>query len=169
MGAVVPRPLSLVGRLAGVLVAVLLAAPPVAAQVPLELADAVDFSITLKDLDQRLREERFALPDRAFILDGTVKRIEISDEAAETYFVQIELVKGEWFGREEVRSYSSLVLLDGPQFAEFFPPRGAEPTAAAIPVNSRVIVVGVARGIFQMSEAATDLAWVVDALHIRRL
>ena len=167
-----PRRRSLTFATAGVALA-LAGAAPLAAQVPAApappLDTAVDFSITLKDLDRLIGQGRFAPPERALVLDGTIKRIDVLDPTPETFAVQIELVKGEWFEREAVRSYRSIILLEGGQFATYFPPRGQDPTAAAIPVNSRVVVAGVALGVAQLTEDPNDLAWVIAAQHIRAL
>ena len=152
---------------------VLASATPLTAQAPVAAAPpldaAVDFTITLKDLDRLIRQGRFAPPERALVLDGTIKRIDILDPTPETFAVQIELVKGEWFEREAVRSYRSIILLEGSRFVANFPPRGVEATAAAIPLNSRVVVAGMALGVAQLTEDPDDLAWVIAGQHIRAL
>ena len=149
--------------------AVALAVPtPVLAQAP-ALDDAVDFTITLRDLDRLVRQGQFEPPPRALVLDGTIKRITIFDPNPATFDAEIELVKGEWFEREAVRSYRSIIVLQGGRFASLFPPRGVEPTRAAIPLNSRVMVAGVALGVAPMSDDPNDLSWVVQGFHVRQL
>ena len=174
MGAVpvAPRRRSVAFTAVAVAVASAIATPlvaqaPAAPAPPLDAA--VDFSITLKDLDRLIRQGRFAPPERALVLDGTIKRIDVLDPTPATFAVQLELVKGEWFEREAVRSYRSIILLEGRQFATYFPPRGEDPTAAAIPLNSRVVVAGVALLVAQLTEDPDDLAWVIAGQYVRAL
>ncbi len=103
----------------------------------------VDFSITLKDL-AAAAEGAESLPAGKFIvINGTVSDVTVIDKEQASFRVRIELITGEWFGTEDVKSYSCYVDFSGPEFFKTFPARPPRVVAAGtVAINSRVIVVG---------------------------
>ena len=129
----------------------------------------VDFTTTLKSLDQMLKEgiETFD-SDRYIVVHGTVAEISILSERGEEFRVQIEFVDGEWIGLEEVRRYSTQIQFQGEQFAALFPRRTPRnPSPEIILLNSRAIVV--ARVLRPITTVAGSRVWRLDGIYIRRI
>lgn len=105
----------------------------------------VDFSVTLELINRAVTAQRTdALPrDKAIIIDGAISAIEIIDTEPESFLAEIELVDGKWLGMEDVRMYSCIVQVSGPDFAARIPARRSRREIRnEISANSHVIVVG---------------------------
>jgi len=109
---------------------------------------AVDFSVTLKTL-AAVAEGSAPLPGaKMLVLTGTVSDVTILDKEQATFRVRIELIAGEWIGLEDVKSYACYVEFAGPEFFALFPARAPRsPTRGVVTLDTRVMVVGVARDV----------------------
>ena len=105
--------------------------------------DVVDFSISLKELDEITRNRNFEkLEDVYLIINGSVSSYIVVDSEPETYTVELELIDGEWAGMSDVFLYRCLVEFSGPEYAKKFPERRrASPGPGEVPLNTGIIVV----------------------------
>lgn len=129
----------------------------------------VDFSITLKSLDQSSGGSRADLGQQGklLILNGTVSNIRILSPEPEGFRAQLELVLGEWIGLEEVRSYRCSVLFQGPEYAPLFPRKKSGASGPGIETNTRVLVV--ARALEPAPVEQGGAGWLLQGYHIRPL
>jgi hypothetical protein len=131
-----------------VLAAVLVLLAPALCAAPRSDFDRVDFGVTIKDLAAAAAGERPLTQGRIFLLDGTVTTVTIVDKEEGSFRVRVELMSGEWIGREEVKSYTCLVSFSGPEWFTVFParpPRTVPPGVVA--PNARVLVAARPLGI----------------------
>ena len=159
-----------------VLAAVLLSIASLAgAQTVEELLSLLDFQATLEGLHEYLNpsdDDDAAQPDfqKFLLLDGTVAAISVLDSNPDSYYVVIELVKGEWEGLEEVKNYKAVVQFQGPRFVDVFPRRvPANPPAQMIPPNSRVLVLAEAVDVILDPADDSREVFFLNGLDIRRV
>jgi hypothetical protein len=122
----------------------------------------VDFSITLKTLNQLMEQGRGGtLPtDKYIILSGTISDIAILDKNTNTYTVQLTLTGGEWISPEQVKSYQAFIRFSGPEYKRLFGTR-------QIGINSTVILV--AKIISPTTTYNGKKIWLLKGYHIRVL
>ena len=107
-----------------------------------EFERIVDFSITLKSLSVAAEGNASLSTARLAMLDGTVSEVTILDKEQETFRARIELISGEWFGLDDVKSYACYVEFAGPEFFKVFPAKAPRnPGPNVIVQNTRVVVV----------------------------
>lgn len=105
----------------------------------------VDFSVTLELIHRALTAERTdaVTTEKAVVLDGAISAIQIIDAEAENFAAELNIVDGKWLGLEDVKMYSCVVEVKGPEFAARIPARRSRREVRnEIAANSHVIVVG---------------------------
>lgn len=136
---------------------------------PTDFDRIIDFSITLKELDQSLTSGRTsAVPkDKYVILHGTYANFSILNADEANYKVRIEMIIGEWFDIDEVKSYRSIVQFTGPEFSRYFPQKKRRGQTDSIDLNSRIIVV--AKAIEPIKAIDGKTVWLLEGLYVREI
>ena len=102
------------------------------------------------------------------MLTGTVSDVNIINKDQATFKVRIELLSGEWFGEEDVKSYACYVEFSGPNTSRCSPrrpPRDATP--GVISLSTRVLIVGRAVSVTTTPLGAKHV--LVDGAYIRTI
>lgn len=151
-----------------VLICVFLAAVAVTASgaTPEELADVLNFSASLADLDEATRSGAGGLlqDDRFFVVEGVVAAIEIVSPDPDNFVAELELVSGRWQGVTSVESYRAVVRVAGPAFAARIPTRPSRnPPPGIIETNQRLLIVA------RIGEVRGPGTVVLDALYARAI
>jgi len=103
----------------------------------------VDFSITLKTLAAVAEGKTPLSTGRLAMLEGTVSNVTILDKEQETFRVRVEIISGEWFGLDDVKSYTCLVEFAGPEYFKVFPAKAPRnPGPNVVVQNNRLVVIG---------------------------
>ncbi len=120
----------------------------------------VDFSITLKKLNQLLDKDKSgSVPtQKIVILSGTVSDIAVLSEKQNDHTVEITLTGGEWISPEQVKSYQVRIRFTGAEFETLFKTR-------QIKVNSSVLVA--AKIISTVTTRDGTRIWLLNGFHIR--
>lgn len=143
---------------------------PVFSEVKDDFDKNVDFSVTLETIHRALTAQRTdVLPmEKAVILDGAISSIQIIDGEPESFSAEITIVDGRWIGLEEVRMYSCIVTVQGPDFAARIPVRRSRREVRnEISANSHIIVVG--RITDFRNESGEEPAAVLEGFYIRTI
>jgi hypothetical protein len=122
-----------------------LLALPLTADVKEDFDSVVDFNITLEEIDRYYEVNGVVPPftDKLLVVEGAISTLEVLSEEPESFLALVEIVSGEWLGMEDVKMYSCLVLLQGPEFAERIPKRRSRREVPnQINPNSHVLIVG---------------------------
>jgi hypothetical protein len=122
----------------------------------------VDFSITLKKLNQLLsKDQSGTVPtQKIVILSGTVSDIAILSDKHDAYTVEITLTGGEWVSPEQVKSYQVRVRFTGAEFETLF-------KTQQVKINSSVLVA--AKIISTTATREGTRIWLLNGFHIRTL
>jgi len=112
----------------------------------------LDYTTTLKDVDQQTKAENWDLYEdpRYLLIDGTIASITTLVNSDTEYVVEVELVSGEWLSLAEVEMYRIFVQFSGKKFADRFPQGRKIPEGAAT-VNERILVIGHLSGVYESS------------------
>ncbi len=130
----------------------------------------VDFSLSIKELDAIVKQERYDLldPDKMVIIDGAVASITIVEENEDRFLAELEVINGEWEGLERVYMYSCLVQVSGKGFFQRIPNKAMKsPLKDEISQNARILVVGSPQSIRQWEDGTNML--VLDGWYIRTI
>lgn len=136
---------------------------------PADFDRIIDFSITLKELDQSLASGNIsAIPkDKYVILHGTFANFSILNTDEANYKVRIEMTIGEWLDIDDVKSYRSIVQFTGAEFSKYFPQRARRGQNDSIDLNSRIIVI--ARVIEPIKTIDRKTVWLLEGLYVREI
>jgi hypothetical protein len=112
-----------------------------------ELGGVVDFSVTLKTVAAAAQGQAALPADKFFILVGTVTEVVFLDKDPQSFSVRVQLLSGEWIGKDDVEGYTCYVTFTGSRFGHLFPAKATEDSPAdIIVVNTRVLVVARSSG-----------------------
>ncbi len=132
----------------------------------------IDFSVTIKTLNQMAVGEGSPASsidlNKLFLLNGTASSITIINSKENEFQVLVDLVSGEWLGLEDVKSYHSLILFEGPEFYRIFPKRKPkQPVPGLITPNDRIMVV--ARAIRLVTTETGKKSWLLKGFYVRSI
>lgn len=130
----------------------------------------VDFSVTLRELNQRLDSENtLKLDDKKFIvIYGTVSSISFLNRKKDTFKARLELVSGEWIGLSDVKSYRAYVDFEGSAFYSSIPVRTPRtPNSKAVVKDSRVLII--AKILQPIDIPLSGRYWLLKGVYIRKI
>lgn len=130
----------------------------------------VDFSVTLRELNQRLDSENtLKLDDKKFIvIYGTVSSISFLNRKKDTFKARLELVSGEWIGLSDVKSYRAYVDFEGSAFYSSIPVRTPRtPNSKAVVKDSRVLII--AKILQPIDIPLSGRYWLLQGVYIRKI
>ncbi|MCF7939953.1 MAG: hypothetical protein K9L68_15270 [Spirochaetales bacterium] len=102
------------------------------------------FSRQLRDYAQAQGEERAQLleENRYVLLEGSLASISVLDPDPASFYVQTELINGQWDGLEDVEMFKGFVFFLGEPFVPRFPRRmPRDPGPEVIKPNSHVLIL----------------------------
>lgn len=130
----------------------------------------VDFSINLESLDRFYqRNPADSVPTKKIlVLDGAISSIEVLNEEPESFLAELTIVGGKWSGTTDVKMFSCIVRIEGPDFAERVPARRSrrEPRNVIKP-NLHVIIVGQIADV--LSDEEGNSIPVLEGFYIRTI
>lgn len=150
----------------------LLIAPATALAVtPEEFREVVAFDVSIAELAEAAitDPESLLTDERVFIVDGVLGSVTIIDDNPETYFVQLELVDGQWHGTERIDVFRVYVLAEGPEYEARFParpsPDGGE---LVIQRNERVLIAARIDQVFEDERGGRYAVLLAQELRVVR-
>lgn len=117
-----------------------------------EWVSLVDFDVTLERLSEAVSSsEPMSIPeDKLFILQGSVSSRQVLNPDQQEYQAELKLVTGRWIDLDEVKMYSALIILSGPEFFNYVPARRSRnPHPDEVALNSDVMVVARLAGVLE--------------------
>jgi len=132
--------------------------------------NVVDFSVTLKTLNQALDEgSSVKLDNKKFVVVyGTVASISFLNRKKDTFKARLELVSGEWVGLKDVKSYRVYVDFEGPDFYSYIPVRTPrKPNPKTVVKDSRVLIT--AKVLKPIDIPLSGRYWLLQGVYIRKI
>ena len=119
-----------------VYVLIMLVAMPLGAIPQSTLDSVIDFSLTLKTIEQTLRNDTVLNSNRSVVIDANIAEIRILDPNEATFQAELILVKGYWIDTTSLTSYRAVARLSGSRYYSLF-----VTDASGIQVNDAVLVI----------------------------
>ena len=150
------------------LLAVFLAGGTLFADPAADFSRVVNFSLSLKSLNELIDGGRFdqADKDRYILVDGSIAYRELLSADGEPFLGEIELIQGEWLGPDTVKTYRCIVQFSGDSFAGLIPARRARSRSEnELVLNSHALIVGKLREL--RSLPVGSVSPVIDGFFVR--